>query len=164
MADQDATRSRKKAREEPTPVVKGGPIRFVKGHYKGEVGWYDGAKQPGAKAAKKAKMRYVIVDQDVLVFTRVRVSSIRGNPDETPNNYAEAILQQHEDIQADIIELCEKLASCNLKTNKEILKVFNKELRFARKEILNQAQSKIRYRVVHYGDVEEDEVSTDTSL
>ena len=79
---------------------KGERIEFVKGGYKGQMGWLNWNK------GSTDKQHYVIVkasDKRVEIETRVNKTSVTA--EKTPDTYVEDMLDQHPDIN----EMMEKL-------------------------------------------------------
>jgi hypothetical protein len=124
---------------------KGEAIRFKRGKYLGKSGWVNDDKD------RTAKMIYVIVDigGGVEHETRVHQDSI-GRPRQQPVLYADALLQQHPDIESAMEKLCRELAKCGIENNtKEVAKIISNKLCAA---VVRQGQMghKAVYRRVTY--------------
>ena len=101
--------------EEKKAPERGKEVRFIRGTYKGCVGWLDKAN----KSKKKSKMIYVIVDDEDYgeeVNTRVWKSSYRERL-KVPTTWAEAAVQQHPEIEDAVIETARLFASCRISSD-----------------------------------------------
>ncbi len=132
---------------------KGQEIRFVKGTYAGKIGWIN-------KAQKKTKgdvKRHVIVlkDNGEEKATQTNKFSFR-KPHVAPKTYEEAAIQQHFDMEKQMIKLAAMFAECAIVDSKGATKIFDKEVRRAIKE-LNSQGSKARYRNVEFFEGETEE-------
>ena len=130
-------------------VEKGQRIRFKAGNYKGCNGWL--AKNKKVQTRGGEKMMCVIVDlgggQEL--DTRVLTTSI-GKPRTTPKSFAEAVVQQHPDIEEMMDKLCREIAKCGLSpTDPALETILSKKLTEAAL-LQNSAGHKARCRVVHY--------------
>lgn len=144
------------------PIGKrGNAIRIVAGFYKGKNGWIDEEAGPNPNSMRK----YVIVDMgngyemDANLF----VFSIRA-PHEEPDIREEAMLQQHTDIECDLIQLCRKMAACEVHDQPALLKLINKELSLALSQQLKRGNTAKWRSVSFYYDEEYEyhEYSEDT--
>ena len=116
-------------RTEKRSPEKGKETRFIRGTYKGCVGWLDKAN----KSKKKSKMVYVIVDDqdyEEEVPTRVWTSSFRDRH-KTPTTWAEAAVQQHPEIEDAVIETARLFASCMISDEKAVMDLIAQEIRRA---------------------------------
>ena len=115
--------------KEKKPPVKGDEIRFIRGTYKGCTGWVDTAN----KLKRKSKMVWVVVDdEDEEVHSRVWRTSIRESF-QAPATWAEAVVQQHPDIESAVIEVARLFASCSILQEDEdsVFTLIDKEIRRA---------------------------------
>jgi hypothetical protein len=89
--------------------MRGHEIHFVCGKYAHKSGWIDNEKE------ETKKMIYVIVDlgNGSTKKTQVNMESV-GKPQESPSNYAEAILQQCPNIEVKMDKLCQEIAKCSV--------------------------------------------------
>ena len=116
--------------KEKKPPVKGDEIRFIRGTYKGCTGWMDTAN----KLKSKSKMVWVVVDdEDEEVHSRVWRTSIRESF-QAPATWAEAVVQQHPDIESAVIEVARLFASCSIEDEMSVLKLVGEEIRRAMTE------------------------------
>jgi hypothetical protein len=108
-------------------MMKGEAIRIKKGTYIGKTGWID------ADAKVLDTMVWVYVDNwngdgRSIKHTKVKKSSI-SQKDREPTTYAEAVIQQHPDIDATLDKLCLDLAMCNIhKDEKGIMELVHQRL------------------------------------
>lgn len=122
---------------------KGQEIRFIRGKYQGQTGWVNAAKK---KTKKGLQPVIVKMDNGVEKQTRVKVTSFR-TPFSAANNYAEAALQQHPDMELAMIKLAESVAECGLRDINEMLVIFEAEIERAKFILLSKGSS-ARYRIV----------------
>jgi len=148
---------RKKMRNGPTGM-KGKEIRIVSGTYRKKSGWYDLEAGVNPNPLRK----YVIVDMGggYWVETNLWIFSIR-DPHKTPKNQEEAMLQEHPDIESDLIQLCRKMAACEVHNKKAIVKLVEKELSRAVMEQCLQGNT-AKWRLLEYDRSEEDEAVYDS--
>jgi len=140
------------ARRQSIRMEKGDPIRFVKGTYAGLVGW----KNKGKSRKKGSYMIPVIVllesdkstKKERLKATKVKFSSYRKRFTEAANK-EEAALQQHQDLEAAMINCAGKWAEIGTVDPNSIVKLFLTELGLAQK-YQRQLNNKARYRCVEY--------------
>lgn len=113
---------------------KGDRIRFVAGTYAGYTGWYDNARKTSGHG-RKTMYVYVIVflDDGTEKATKVRKTSVRPSF-KAPATYEEAIIQQHSDIEAQMIRLASMFATCKIKDDDEVIRLFREELNKAKTE------------------------------
>ena len=111
--------------------IKGDAIRFVSGKYGGCVGWIDMSKEADCEITP------VVVDRKRKGEKRtyVQTCQIRYIGEHmSPDNYAEAVMQQCPDIEKAIVETTRKIAKCNIGRDEEgFNKVIRKELEVAKK-------------------------------
>jgi hypothetical protein len=123
---------------------KGEPIRFVRGLYKGKTGWLN--KEKGSTECQF----YVIVSManNKIKRTRVNKESVAAPRDEmAPSSYAEALLQQHPDLEEKMDILCRELAKCKIQKDAAgIYKILNRKIEEAIKR--QSKKSKAVYREV----------------
>jgi hypothetical protein len=133
-------------REEKKAPIKGEEIRFIRGTYKGLTGWSDTAN----KSKKKSKMIWVVVkdeDYDEEIHTKVWRTSIR-EMQKVPTTWAQAAVQQHQEIEDAVIEVARLFASCSIADETSVIELIGKEIRRAQTE--NRKQTKQTVRVVQF--------------
>jgi hypothetical protein len=127
-------------------MTKGEAIRFKKGIYKGKTGSIDN------DAEGLDTMIWVYVDNwkgRHTKHTKVKKSSIAQVHVEA-TSYAEAVIQQHPDIESTLDKLCLDLAMCGIhKDAKGIMELIHKRLEKATVEH-SQLGYKKRYRHVDF--------------
>jgi hypothetical protein len=144
----------------PLEHLKGAPMRYCGGSWKGHLGWINCEKGP------TALKRHTIVDLDD-GFGGLKKSCVeKGNCDarfSEPNNLAEAAMQQHSDIEDTMRLLAKQLAACNVQPNNDILVIIQSKLDRAT-EIQRSMGSKAKWRAVEYDEYDVFTVDEEESL
>ncbi len=128
---------------------KADTIRFLGGRYAGKTRWLRHSKR------KRGQFYYyVFVDlgDSTVLKTYVEIDNVGPAEMPEPTSYAEALLQQHIDIEATMNTLARQLATCSIQdgnTQGEISLIFTKKLHDA---IIKQEKKgpKARYRIVDF--------------
>lgn len=140
-------------------MEKGQAIRFVKGTYAGQTGWYNSVNN-----TKSGIYCSVIVPMKsgAEKATRVLKSSIRA-PFADPTTFEEAALQQHPDLELAMINLAEMFVQCGVTRSTEAMKLLDAELTeaYSRFKLLG---NKARYRGVDFHPDNEDQEDGDVGL
>lgn len=94
--------------------------------------------------------RYVIVRNAVglEIATNLWTFSIRDIHTE-PKNREEAMLQEHPDIESELIQLCRKIASCEVHNKQAVMHLVRKELSRAIREQCQRGNT-AKWRVLDY--------------
>lgn len=111
--------------------ARGKEVRIVTRDYKKKKGWID----VDAGRNPNPLRQYVIVDMGggYELDTNLWIFSLR-DAHEKPKNREEAMLQEHPDIEADLIQLCRKMAACEVHNKQAVMNLVKKELTKAVKE------------------------------
>lgn len=131
---------------------KGQPIRFVGGTYKKMTGWYNESQSFNPNPLRKN----VIVDMGDGFEQKANVwrFSIRA-AHKAPKSREEAMMQQHPDIEICMIEMCRRIASCEVHSVEGVLKLIRAELTDAINDQCQRGTS-ARWRKVHFGEEDRD--------
>ena len=139
---------------------KGDRVWFTKGKYKGLKGWICGEK------GYTAKQVYVVIEETAKYGHEIRVRVSQDSielatiHDKEPNNYVEAVLRQHKDIDMLMNKLVEEMSKCRVtseKHQKDIMRVIKEKLLVAELKQHAKASSAL-WRYVKYV-TEEGEIS-----
>ncbi len=132
-----------------TVQQRGREIRFVKGKYIGYNGWINDHGDHTAQSYTVIVSGYKRdngATQDKI--TKVRKESVRDRTLPPPNSKSEAIMQQHPEIEAAVIEMARLFASCSITDEKSVMALIGKEIRRAQAE--NQSLPTQTIRVVEF--------------
>jgi hypothetical protein len=144
--------------------LKGERIYVVKGTYEGQKGWICGER------GYTAKQVYVILERNherrIEIRKRISRDSIEmaAKQEKRPNNYVEAMLQQHEDINQMLTNLMKEMVKCHITSasSGKVMKVIKKKLLEAEVNQEREA-NKARWRKVDYvkedGQISEEDMS-----
>jgi hypothetical protein len=124
-------------------------IRFLGGRYAGKTGWLRHSRR------KRGQLYYyVFVDlgDSTVLKTYVQIDNCESAEMPMPTSYAEALLQQHVDIEVAMNKLANQLATCSIQegtTQVQLCKIFAEKLYTA---MIKQEKkgSKGRYRCVEF--------------
>lgn len=137
-----------------TPVVpvKGAPIKFTGGNFKGRYGWIDTSRP------RKPKMQPVIVnmvEEGYENITRCMIVNyiLMSDVNDVPTTYVEAMLQQHPDIDDMLFKLCREMAMCSVDehTADQVYDVLNERIKQAKGE-QDRLGHDARWRHVNFED------------
>jgi hypothetical protein len=128
---------------------KADTIRFLGGRYAGKTGWLRHSKR------KRGQFYYyVFVDlgDSTVLKTYVEIDNVGPAEMPEPTSYAEALLQQHIDIEVAMTKLANQLATCSIQdgaSQVELCRVFSRKLYDA---VVKQDKKgrKARYRCVDF--------------
>ena len=128
---------------------KADAIRFLGGRYAGKTGWLRHSKR-----SRGQLYYYVFVDlgDSTVKKTYVQIDSFEAAEMQMPSSYAEALLQQHVDIEVAMNKLVNQLATCSIQvgiSGVKLCHIFEKKLNNA---MIKQDKkgSKARYRCVEF--------------
>jgi len=112
-------------------MEKGDAIRFVKGTYRGHVGWTNKAKRATSRGMIAV---IVLLDKKTkkVKATKVKRTSIR-KPLTEPTSKEQAAVQQHSDLELAMIKHAELWAEMGTIDTAKVVKLFEDELFAAQK-------------------------------
>jgi hypothetical protein len=112
---------------------RGAEIRFVRGKYLGYMGWINLEGKKTAASVDVIVQGYKETDGSTCNrATTVRKTSVRPRAQAAPRSRAEAIMQQHPEIEQTMEKLARQLAKCELSTRSaSILHIFATKLQDA---------------------------------
>jgi hypothetical protein len=109
---------------------RGAEIRFVRGKYLGYMGWINLEGKKTAASVDVIVQGYKETDGSTCNrATTVRKTSVRPRAQAAPQSRAEAIMQQHLEIEGTMEKLARQLAQCELSPRSLALKkIFDTKL------------------------------------
>lgn len=142
--------TRPQHRQQPAIMVqytdedKGEPIRVADGKYAGRNGW----RWKGKKDTNKMTHVILMLDNNEVNGVRIMKDYVEP-PFQSPENYVDAAIQQHLEVEVAFIKLCKLLARCHLEKDdgEDLSRVFVERMNKACEHQISQGQSAKWYPV-----------------